>query len=125
MLQTWHLTKITSAAIPDSGQKSWAPQLDKKCGAALRIAFSDRLNPGSVSDVPSDVAGGSSPSTGGTSMILKSLEKRVCKHHAMLRAKNRQVGYPRRLATAPAAKKRFPLLRDGRNGCVLPACVFA
>ena len=51
---------------------------------------------GSIQPLPSNVASGSSPSTGGTPMTLKSLEKRVCKHHA---ACNRQIGYPQRLAT--------------------------
>ena len=57
-------------------------------------------------------------------MTLKSLEKRVCKHHAVC---NRQIGYPRRLATAiPRVlglwrqRNISDLLRDGRRGCVLP-----
>lgn len=60
-------------------------------------------------------------------MTLKSLEKRVCKHHA---ACSRQIGYPRRLATAiPRVlglwrqRNISDLLRDGRHGCVLPTRV--
>ena len=79
---------------------------------------------GSIQPLPSGVASGSSRSTGGTPMTLKSLEKRVCKHHA---ACNRQIGYPRRLATAiPRVlglwrqRNISDLLRDGRHGCILP-----